>query len=478
LLVALALYAPGCAVGPNFVPPKPPLTNAYTPEGTPAQTATADGRAQRFEPAGELPLAWWRTFHCPELDGRVDEAIAANPSLRAAQASLRQSEDELRAGYGVFFPQADLGAGATREAPFVPVVGVGKPTLNVFTLSGAVSYVLDVFGGERRTVEGQRAQVDVQRYETAATYLTLVGNTVNATISEAGYQAQVEATQKLIAELSDQVYITETQARAGTVAYVSVLALQTQLAATEAQLPALEQRLTQSRHLVAALVGQEPAAWNPPSVELTSIEVPGDVPLTLPSELVHERPDILAAEAQLHRASAEIGVATAAMFPQITLSGNYGWTATTTAALFSGPGAVWAVGADLATPLFHGGALWFQRRAAIDAYEQALASYRQTVLSGLEQVADALRALVHDAAQVEAQSRQEEAASETLRLTEANYRAGLANYLEVLIADVQKNQATITRIGGQAQRLQDTAALFVALGGRSWAAEELTRRDS
>ncbi|HVN86130.1 MAG TPA: efflux transporter outer membrane subunit [Candidatus Binatia bacterium] len=463
LVTLLAFW--GCAVGPDFVPPKPPEASGYTADRLPQATTVADGRVQHFELGGAVPKDWWQLFNCPELGPLIEQAVAANPSLQAAQASLRQSENLLRAGYAVFLPHVDAGASAARERNFSPSTNLPATTFNLFTVTGTVGYVLDVFGGERRQVESLGAQADLQRYEAAATYLTLVGNLVNATIAEAGYTAQIETTSRLIATERDQVQITETQARAGTVPYVNVLTLQTQLAAVEAQLPQLQQKRTQTRHLLATLLGQEPAAWQSDHIQLAAIEVPRDLPVTLPSELVHQRPDILAAEAQLHSTSAQIGVATAAMFPQITLSGSYGSSSTSTGDLFSGPAAVWSIGAGLAAPIFHGGALWFQRRAAIDNYEQSLATYRQTVLGGLAQVADSLRALEHDASQVEAQSRQETAAREAWRLTDVNYRTGVADYLQVLVANVQYNQASIARIGGQAQRLQDTVALLVALGG-------------
>jgi NodT family efflux transporter outer membrane factor (OMF) lipoprotein len=455
----------GCAVGPNFALPKPPETSGYTARRLPRETAVADGRAQHFEPGGVVPGDWWQLFNCPALAPLIEQALAANPSLQAAQASLRQSEDLLRAGYAVFLPQVDVAASATRESPFIPIPNTPRQTFNVYTVTGTVGYVLDVFGGQRRAVERLGAQVDLQRYEAAATYLTLVGNVVNAAITEAGYTAQITVTRRLIEEERDLVRITETQARAGTVPYVNVLTLQEQLAATDAQLPPLQQKRTQTRHLLATLLGQEPAVWRSQNTELAVIEVPSDLPVTLPSELVRQRPDILAAEAQLHLASAEIGVATAAMFPQITLSGGYGSTSTSTADLFSGPAAAWSIGAGLAAPIFHGGALWFQRRAAIDSYQQSLATYRQTVLTGLAQVADTLRALQHDATQLTANSRQYDAAQQAWRLTQVNYRAGLVNYLQVLTANTQSEQAEIAFIGSRVQRLQDTVALLVALGG-------------
>ena len=419
-----------------------------------------------------MPTDWYQFFRSSELQARIEGAVAANPTLQAARASLRRSENDLRAGYGVFLPQVDAGSSASRERPFVAVANVPRETFDLYSVGGTVEYVLDVFGAERRSVESQSAQVDFQRYGTAAAYLTLIGNVVNATIAEAAYAAQIDATRRLIATERDQVHILRTQADAGTVPYASVLVLETQLAATEAQLPPLEQKLAETRHLLATLLGEEPATWASPPVSLASLELPREVPVALPSDLVRQRPDILAAEAQLHQASAQIGVATAALYPQLTLTGAYGWDGRTPSALFSGPNAVWQYGAQLAAPLFHGGALWFKRRSAIDAYEQSLATYHQTVLAGLAQVANVLRALEHDAQQVEAQARQEAAAHEGLRLTAVNYQSGVANYLEVLISDVQENQAMISSIAGRAQRLQDSVALFVALGGGWWNAKD------
>jgi NodT family efflux transporter outer membrane factor (OMF) lipoprotein len=466
----------GCRVGPNFVPPRAPAANAYTHRDTPSGTVRADGQAQQFEPGAPVAADWWKLFRSPPMDARIDAAVSNNPTLQAAQSSLRASEDALRAGYGVFFPQVDATAGATRERYGLAGVSTTRQTFSLYTLSGTVAYTLDVFGGERRAIESEQAQVDAQRYLTAAAYLTLVGNVVNATIAEAGYVAEVDATRRLIAEERDQAQLAAAQARAGTVPYAGVLALEAQLAATEATLPVLKQKLAQTEHLLATLLGQEPAHWASPRVELSTLNVPGEIPLTLPSELVHQRPDILAAEAALHRASAEIGVATAALFPSFTLSGSYGWNATSLTDLVAPESRLWSLGAGLAAPLFHGGALWFQRRAAIDNYQQSLGTYRQTVLSGLAQVADALRGLQHDAQQVAAESRQYQAAQEGLRLTQVNYRAGLVDYLQVLTANGQYEQATLGYLGGRTQRLQDTVALFVALGGGWWDAKDAALR--
>jgi len=466
LAAAPLVAAVGCAVGPDFEPPAAPAAATYTPEPQPTETAVAGGRAQRFAAGNALPVKWWELFESPRLDERVEQALAANPTLQSAQATLRQSENELRAGYSVFFPRVDVGASAVRERTFVPAPSVPRETLTVYSLAANASYVLDVFGGERRKVESERAQTDTRRYETAATYVTLVATVANTTIAEAAYREQIDFTQRLIDAERDQVAITQSRARSGLIPRATLLALETQLASTESQIPQLEQRWSEARDLLAVLLGREPASFEAAPVPLAELVIPQEIPVSLPSDLVRQRPDVLAAEARLHGASADIGVATAAMFPQITLSGSYGTAGT--GALFSGPTAAWYAAAQLVSPVFHAGELWFQRRAAIEAYQASLASYRETVLGGLEQVADSLRALEHDAAQVEAQRRQESAALDSLQLVGVNYRAGLAGYLDVLVANFQANEATIARIEGEARRLQDTVTLFAALGGGWW----------
>ncbi|MFZ0931816.1 MAG: efflux transporter outer membrane subunit [Syntrophobacteraceae bacterium] len=465
-LIALVLFMTGCAVGPDFVRPKPPEATQYTHEQTPEQTAAADNQAQHFQIGAKIAEDWWRLFKSPELDAVVRKAIDENPSLQSALSSLRQSQDNLRAGYGVFFPQINADFGATREK-FTEAEFGGPPLstiFNLFTLNGTVTYVLDIFGGERRAVENLAAQVDYEKQTARAAYLTIVGNVVNACIAGAAYRAEIEATEELIRFQEEQVRITENQAKAGTVPYSNVLAIRAQLAATEATLPPLRKSLTQAQHLLTALVGKIPDQWAPPTLDLAGIALPVEVPVTLPSELVRRRPDILATEAQLHSASANIGVATAAMFPSITLSGNYGSASPSITQLSS----VWSLGADLATPIFHGGTLWFQRRAAIQAYKASLSAYQQAVVTGFQQVADSLRGLEFDAKTLQAQSEALTVAARTLKLVEINYRAGLVNYLQVLSADSQYQQARLGFVQAQALRLQDTSALFVALGGGSW----------
>ncbi len=470
------LVSQGCAVGPDFVRPEPPSLQSYNPGGDPAATAVAEGSAQRFSPGARIAADWWRLFNSPKLDALINEAMVNNPSLQAAQASLRQSQDNLRAGYGVFYPQVDAGFDAARQKLSQSRFG-GSPAnstiFNLYTLAATVSYALDVFGGERRAVESLQAQVDFQRYTVFGTYLALSGNIVNTIIARAGYLEMINATEQIIRLEKEQTRLADIQAQAGTVPYSSVLSLKSQLATTEATLPPLRQKVNQADHLLATLAGRPPSEWTSPQIDMADLTLPSDLPITLPSQLVRQRPDILTAEAQLHGASAEVGVATAALFPSFTLSGGYGVENTSFNNLFKNTSSIWDFGANIAAPIFHGGTLQSRRSAAIEGYNQSLANYRQVVLSSFAQVADTLRALEHDAETLTAQTEALRAAEEALRLIQANYQAGAIGYLQVLIANGQYHQAKIGYLQAVTQRLQDTVALFVALGGGWWNAENI-----
>jgi NodT family efflux transporter outer membrane factor (OMF) lipoprotein len=464
----------GCTVGPDFVRPEPPPVDRYTHAAEPTASIPAEGKEQRFEKGAAVVADWWRLFNSSKLHEIIKEALANNQTLQAAQARLRQSQDNLRAGYGVFYPQLDARLDAARlKSSQVRFGGnTASSIFNLYTLTGAVGYTLDVFGGNRRAVESLQAQVDFQRYTVLGTYLALSGNIVNTVIAAAAYRAQIEATEQIIIAEEEQVRITEAQVEAGTVPYVNVLSINSQMAATEATIPQLQQRLSQAEHLLATLAGRTPAEWAPPRFDLEDLTLPIDLPITLPSELVRQRPDILAVEAQLHSANAEIGVATAALFPSFTVNGTYGLNNTSISDLFKSASSFWSLGANVAAPLFHGGALLSQRQAAIEGYQESLANYRQTVLSAFAQVADTLRALEHDAETLQVQSQALKAAEEALQLIQANYQAGIANYLQVLIANGQYHQTKIAYLQTLSQRFQDTVALFIALGGGWWNAEE------
>ncbi|HVN46845.1 MAG TPA: efflux transporter outer membrane subunit [Steroidobacteraceae bacterium] len=469
-LACVALLG-GCAVGPDFKQPPPPsAAGHYAPRTDPTASVQAQGTTQHFIAAAKVRSDWWRLFESVPLDAVVAEALAANPGIAAAQASLRQSEDTLRSGYGIFYPDIEAGAAASRQRLAPQKIGVKAPAeiFNLFTLSASVSYALDLFGGERRMIEALHAQVDVQRATEQATYLTLIANVVNTVVARAAYSAEIEATQQLIELQREQVKLTEVQWRAGTVPYANVLILQTQLAGNEATVAQYQQKLAQSEDLLATLVGHVPADWHAVEVRLSDLKLPQDLPVSLPADLVRQRPDVLAAEATAHSASANVGVATAAMLPSITLSGGYSANGTSTGSALSAAGREWNVGASLVAPLFQGGTLWYRRKAAIDNYTQAMALYRQVVLGAFGQVADTLQALDHDAVALRAQDAALASSKDALRLVHINYEAGLNTYLDVLIADEQYHQALTNDLQAIAVRYQDTVALYVALGGGWW----------
>jgi NodT family efflux transporter outer membrane factor (OMF) lipoprotein len=468
LLPAVLLGA--CALGPDFVRPLPPDADRYLREPLVAATVPADGLAQHFLPGAALPADWWRLFKSAALDTAVRQALANSPTLQAAEASLRQSQDNLRAGDGVFYPRIDAGLAGerARSAPLQQGSATPGTVFNLVTASGTISYPLDVFGGERRTVEGLGAQVDQQRQAGKAAYLTLSANVVNTCIARAAYAAQVRATVQLIALENEQLRGIEAQVRAGTAPYANLLSQRALIAASQALLAPLRQKISQADHLLALLQGSTPSQAVLPDIELQDLALPADLPVSLPSQLVRQRPDILLAEAQLHAASAAIGVATAAMFPSFGLSATYGAAGTSLGNLLGAGSRFWSIGPSLTAPLFRGGSLWYGRQAAIDAYQQQLASYRQVVLAAFAQVADTLKALEHDAQALQAQHDAQAAAAGALALLQANYGAGLVAYVDVMTADVQLHTASIAYLQAVAQRQQDTVALFVALGGGWW----------
>ena len=476
-LIAAALGLAGCALGPDYVRPDPPKTSSYTATSIPRTTVVADGQAQLFEDGKQVIADWWRLFENPKVDAFIGQSMAENPTLQAAQATLRQSQDILRAGYGVFIPQIAGNLGASRQTSNPRLIGLTAPNsvFNLFTLSATVNYTLDIWGGQRRQIEGLRAQMERQRYNVMGTYVMLAGNVVNTAIAQAAYRAQIRATEDLIVLEKEQVSITQAQAESGTVPFSNVLSLQSELASTQATLPPLRQKIDQANHLLATLLGRAPADFSSASgaqgLEIKDFKLPEDLPVSLPSELVHQRPDILQAEAQLISANAQIGVATAAMFPSLTLNATVGVNSTA-ANVFQSGNLFWSLGASLAGPIVDGGTRWYQRRAAIEAHDAVLASYRQTVLDALAQVADTLRALEHDAETLSAQADAVHAAFDALHLTHINYQAGIATYLQLLIADEQYHQATLAYVQAQAQRLQDTVALYVALGGGWWSVQK------
>jgi len=465
-LLALA----GCAVGPDFKPPQAPDVTKYTAGGDPTTTTEADGHAQRFTQGADVVADWWHLFGSAAADAMVARAIADNPGLEAARANLRRSKDLMKAGYGVFFPQVDGQLGGVYQQATPLKFGQNLPATDysLFTVAGTVSYTLDIWGGQRRQVEALGAQVDAQRYQLDGAFVMMCGNLVDTLIAAAAYRAQMDATRKTIELEHEQLRITEAQASGGSAPFANVLAIKTQIASTEALVPQLAQKVDLADHLLAALMGRTAGEVAPSSIRLEDFTLPTDVPVSLPSKLVRQRPDILVAEAQLHATNAQIGVAVAAMLPNLTLSAGAGLNNTSLANLADPASVFWSAGAGLTAPLFHGGTLLHQKNAAVDARDAAAATYRQTVLGAFEQVADTLSALQHDADALHAYKEANDSAEEALRLVQANYKAGIANYLQVIVANEQYEQARIAYLQSVAQRLQDTVGLYVALGGGWW----------
>jgi NodT family efflux transporter outer membrane factor (OMF) lipoprotein len=470
-LLLLALSA--CAVGPDFAPPPAPPVTGYTPEANPSVTPSADaaaGAAQKFDMGRDIPGEWWEVFHSKELDALITEALQANPSLQAAQAALWQAKENLYAQTGKLLPQADANSSAERQQ-FSPAEfgGSGPPSLfNLYQATVNVSFAPDVFGGQRRQIEATAAQADYQRFELEATYLTLTANVVTAAVQEASLRGQIDATRDIIKVESDQLVVVNNQFQGGAAARTDVLTQQSELATAQATLPPLQKQLEQQHHVLLALIGRFPSEVTRDRLTLAALRLPTDLPVSLPSQLVAQRPDIRAAEAQLHQASAQIGVAIANRLPQFNLTGSYGSAALNTASLITPSALVWSAAASGTMPLFHGFTLLHQQRAAEAAYDVAEAQYRNTVLQAFQNVADALRALQLDAATLRAQRAALRAASDTLNLSVGQYRLGAIAYVILLNAQRSYQQSRLAVVQAQAARYADTAALFQALGGGWW----------
>ncbi|MGH8154205.1 MAG: efflux transporter outer membrane subunit [Rhodanobacteraceae bacterium] len=468
MIAAFALA--GCAVGPNFRAPAAPDVDRFTASPLPAATASADtagGDAQRFLEGENVPQRWWTTFGNAELDRRIEQAFRHSPSIAAAQASLRQAEENAKAAGGALFPSLDANLGATRtkESALQSPTGQALGPFNIYNAGVSVGYVFDVFGGVRRGIEAQQAQADVQRAQLDATYLALAANVVTASLQEASLREQVRATREIVASLQQELDITRKQQAIGAKSLSDTLAVRTQLAATQATLPPLEKQLAAIRNQLATYLGTTPSQMALRPVTLDKVTLPVDVPVSLPSTLVAQRPDIRAAAAQLHAATAAVGVATADMLPNITLSGSLASESLTTSGLLGAGTGGWSLGLGLLQPLFHGGQLLHQKRAAEAGMDAALADWQQTVLVAFQNVADSLEALGYDAESLKVQNDAERDASRLLDLTRAQYRVGAVNYLNLLSAERQYQQARVAEIQARSARLTDTAALYAALGG-------------
>ena len=472
LLTVIALVA-GCAVGPNFRKPAAPAVDGYTRSPLTGTTATdvPGGEAQRFLPGQDIPAAWWTLFQSPALNALIERALVGSPTLVAAHQSLRQALELVAAQRGSFFPtvQASFSPSYNRtSATIAPVLANNQLTYSLFTAQVTVGFTPDVFGGNRRQVEALIGQAEAQRFQREAVYVTLTSNVVAAAIQEASLRAQIAATQEIIAISSASLEIVRRQFELGAVAGIDLAAQEAALAQVQQTLPGLRKQLEQNRNLLTVLTGRFPIDDSAEQFELASLQLPTDLPLSVPSRLVQQRPDVRAAEAQLHAASAEIGVAVASRLPQITISGAYGGTSTAFTQMFANGNPFWTIAGNIAQSIFDGGTLFHRQRAAEATFEQTAAQYRSTVLTGFQNVADALYALQADADSLKAAVAAEQASRRTLDITLKQQELGAVSYLALLSARQAYQQALITRVQAQASRLADTAALFQALGGGWW----------
>ena len=469
-LLCLALAA--CTVGPDFQRPEVPAGAGYTKENL-SSTANADidagGAAQRLVAGLDIPGQWWTLFRSPTLNALVEEALRANPDVSAAQAALRQANELVYADQASLFPSVSANASKTREK--LSGVQTGSPSSPILTINSAslsVSYAPDVFGGTRRQIESTTAQAEYERFQLEATYLTLTANVVNTAINLASVRDQVAATEEIIRLQSGQLDLLQAQRQLGAIGNTDVLTQQTSLAQTRATLPPLQKQLAQTRNQLMAYLGRFPNQDRGEAFNLASLHLPQELPVSLPSALVGQRPDVQSAQAQLHQASANIGVAVANQLPQFSITGSLGSTVASGTQLFSAGTGVWSLAGAIAQPIFDAGALEHRKRAAVAAYDESAARYRGTVLIAFQDVANALRALQADADALNQQVVAERSAQANLDLVQAQFKLGAVAYINLLTAQQTYQNTVLARVRAQAARYSDTTALFQALGGGWW----------
>ena len=474
IAVSALLLSVGCAVGPNFKRPAAPNVPGYTPTPPSSTSSTPNlsgGEAQQFVPGRDIPGEWWDLFHSKPLNDLIERSLKANPDLKAAQAALVVARENMQAQRGAYYPSVtgSLSASHSKTSSEVsPFTASGALYYSLYTPQVAVSFVPDVFGLNRRTVESLKAQEQQTRFALAATHITLSSNVAGAAIQEASLRAQIDATRELITINTNMLQILRDQYAKGYVGRLDVAAQESQLAQVSAGLPPLLKQLAQQRDLLAALSGGFSSQDLPEKFELATLQLPQELPLSLPSQLVEQRPDIRQAEENLHSASALIGVARANRLPSFALTADAGSMALVFSRLFSGGTGFWDVGAGVTQPIFQGGTLMHRERAARAAYTEAAEQYRGTVLTAFENVADTLNALQQDADALKAAATAKEAAGVTLDLVKKQVQSGYVNYLALLSAEQAYQQTVISLTQAQGNRYADTVALFQALGGGWW----------
>ncbi len=463
-----------CAVGSGYRRPAPPAVKGYiavpmAPAIPPAQSvAGLAAGAQRFSNGANVNPEWWMNFGSPALDELVTQALAHNPDLTAAQATLEEAQYNLQALNGIFYPQVALGLGGERVRNSGASSGgfAGPQLYDLYTGQVSVSYYPDVFGLNRLVARGGEAQVDVARDQLLAARLIIESNVVNAALDLAALEEEVTATRNTIADQRQILNLTRTRYRLGSASQFEVLTQESQLASTQARLPALLQARDAERHLLATYLGRFPSRAGSLKIPVLSVlKLPVNLPVSVPSALVRQRPDILAAEAQLRAANAQVGEQVARMYPNLQLTGNFGNQSNNAGTLFNPASRIWDLAASIVLPLFEGGTLEAQKHAAEAAYRDVFANYQNTVLNAFRNVADVLRALQHDAIVLDARARAMRDAGRAFALVRIQYRDGAVDYLSLLTSEIQYENARIAYVQAEAQRYADTTALYVAFGG-------------
>jgi NodT family efflux transporter outer membrane factor (OMF) lipoprotein len=495
LAAASAAMTFGCAVGPRWHSAQAPAGAGYSPAALPEVSGSAQihgGEVQHLVAGRDIPFEWWELFQSAALNSLIEKAFKANPTITAAQAALAQAQELVRAQRGFYFPtvaavqQAERHkiSGNTNSSSTIGVQGNGLNKLpaledpntfphnlpsyyTFYTAELTVGFVPDVFGGNRRQVESLGAQTDAQRFALEATYITLASNVVAAAIQEASVRAQIAAARQIVEADQKSLQILREQFRLGFAMRIDVAAQEAALAQAQTVLPPLQKQLEQTRDLIRALAGSLPNEVDE-TFDLDALQLPPELPVSLPAKIIEQRPDVRAAEAQLHAANAQVGVAVAAMLPQFSITGQYGGNATQISQMFSHGGPFWSLYGDVSQPVFQGGTLLHRKRAASAALKQAAAQYQSTVITAYQNVADTLHASLADAEALAADVEAENSSKVTYDLTRRQMDAGYVNYLTLLSAETAYSQALLTRVQAQAARYGDTVALFQALGGGWW----------
>ncbi|CDZ77491.1 Outer membrane protein OprM precursor [Legionella massiliensis] len=464
----------GCTLGPDFHRAPPPPVKRYTAETLPSHTTSAPataGKSQYFAKGQDIPAEWWKVFHSEPLNQLIKAALSSNPDLQAATAGLRIAQETALAQRSFYFPRADANFISTRQETahtLTPIVASNSFFYTLITPQLTISYIPDVFGSNRRQVESLEAQVAAEVFQREALALTISSNVVLAVIEEASLRAQIRATQNTIALGKRQLKMLREEHAVGEIGLEGVSAQEALLAQLESTLPPLQKQLAQQHHAIAVLCGQFPSDKLFDKFELKSLNLPGKLPLSLPSTLVQQRPDIRAAEALAHAASAQIGVAVAQRLPNILLTATAGSDGLNLYTLFNSNTNFWALTANVAQPVFNAGLLRHRQRAAVAAYKQADAQYRSVVLSAFQDVADTLKAIQYDANNLQAAQAAVQASKKSLNIAQQQLAAGAVGYLAVLSAEQAYQQSEINLVQSQANRFIDTVALFQALGGGWW----------